>query len=402
MSSIPWTKKYEPKSIDDLQLQNSIIVRLKSYVEQFNRKNKPLLLYGPPGTGKTVAAQVLAKTYHYELVELNASDFRDKETIGTVIGNASKQMSLFFRSKLILIDEVDALSGDDRGALTAIIDLLKTSPYPIILTANDPWDREMNKLRTACSMIMFDKLDSKIIASVLRDICIKENIRFQDDDLRLLAMRAGGDLRGAIIDLQTLTTNKVIDTSSMHELSGRMQKQSIMSALALLYKTNDPYISSRCFDNTDIEVNDQFNWIEENTALAYDAPEEVNFAYNYLSYADIFNRRIIKTQYWRFLVYISALSTMGVSLAKIKPYTKFFTFKETQRFLKMWIAKNRNSAKINFSKLVAAKTHCSPKEIYKNITPFKFILSDNNTKANFFREFDMGDSDIEFMFKHAA
>jgi len=398
MSHIPWTKKYEPSKIDELELQNNIIVRIKNYMTD-HKSSKPILLYGPPGTGKTVAAHVFAKEFEYELVEVNASDFRSKAEIEKVIGTASKQMSLFNKSKVILIDEIDCLTKHDRGALGEIIKLFKSCPYPIMLTANDPWDRSLNKLRKECNLIMFDRLDSKIIASILKKICIGEEIKYSDDDIRLLAIRASGDLRGAIIDLQTLVKDKTFDAASLQELTGRMQKQSVMNGLALIYRSKDAKISSHAFNNVDIDYNTQFNWLEENTAYAYDDPEEWNFAYNYLSLADIFNKRIRRWQHWRFIVHINALSTIGVSLAKTKPYTKFITFKETKRFLKMWLAKNKNAAKINFSKRVAEKTHCSYKDIYKDIESYKFILNNPQTQALFLKEFDMSKSDISFLFK---
>jgi len=398
MSHTPWTKKYEPSKIDELELQNNIIVRIKNYMHD-HKSSKPILLYGPPGTGKTVAAHVSAKEFGYELVEVNASDFRSKAEIEKVIGTAAKQMSLFYKSKVILIDEIDCLTKHDRGALGEIIKLFKTCPYPIIITANDPWDRSLNKLRKECNLIMFDKLDSKIIASILKKICIHEEIKFNDDDIRLLAIRASGDLRGAIIDLQTLVRNKEFDQASLQELTGRMQKQSVMNAMALIYRSSNAKISSHAFDFVDIDYNTQFNWLEENTAYAYDTPEEWSFAYNYLSLADIFNRRIRRWQHWRFIVHINALSTIGVSLAKTQPYKKFITFKETKRFLKLWLANNKNAAKLSFSKRVAEKTHCSYKEIYKGIESYKYILNNPATQKLFLKEFDMTKSDIAFLYK---
>lgn len=402
MPNKPWTKKYEPNSFDELELQNNVIVRLRNYIDTFKaKKSKPLLFYGPPGTGKTAAAHVLTNEYGYELVEVNASDFRSKVNFDAIVGNATKQMSLFFKSKLILIDEVDGMSGSgDRGALSEIIKLAKECPYPIILTANDPWDRSFSKLRTASTLILFDKIDSKVISSVLKKICIAENIEYRDDDIRLLAIRAGGDMRGAIIDLQTLVTrDRKFDVKSLQELYGRMQKQSMMNGLALLYRTTDPKISSKAFDFVDSDPNTTFNWIEENTAYAYeDDIPALNYAYDYLSYADIFSKRIMKDQYWRLLVYINALSTIGVSIAKTKPYNKFFTFKETTRFLKLWMAKNKNAAKLSFAKTVSEKTHASVKDVYNDLYLYKYILSGTYNKNLFLKEFDMAKDDIEFIF----
>ena len=47
-------------------------------------------------------------------------------------------MSLFNRGKIILIDEVDAISGnEDRGGVQALNKILENTSFPIIMTTND-------------------------------------------------------------------------------------------------------------------------------------------------------------------------------------------------------------------------------------------------------------------------
>ena len=67
-------------------------------------------LWGDSGTGKTATAVALAHELGLELIEVNASDSRNKEAIGSLIGGAVNQGSLFGTGKLILVDEVDGLS----------------------------------------------------------------------------------------------------------------------------------------------------------------------------------------------------------------------------------------------------------------------------------------------------
>ncbi|MBI2041198.1 MAG: replication factor C large subunit, partial [DPANN group archaeon] len=51
-----------------------------------------------------------------ELVEMNASQFRDAGSVQTILGPATKQASLFGGKKIILVDDVDSMSGQkDRG-----------------------------------------------------------------------------------------------------------------------------------------------------------------------------------------------------------------------------------------------------------------------------------------------
>ena len=113
-------------------------------------------MYGPTGIGKTISAYALANEMDLEILEVNASDIRNKEQIEQKIGSAIGQQSLFFKQKLILIDEIDGLSGTkDRGGLLAITNMLEKSSFPIILTATNPWDYKFNKLRRKTEMVEF-------------------------------------------------------------------------------------------------------------------------------------------------------------------------------------------------------------------------------------------------------
>ena len=106
----PWTKQYTPSKLDEIEGQDTAIEQLQEYVKNFKR-GKALLLWGPSGCGKTCSAHAIAKELNLEIIEVNASDFRNKDQIDATVGNASKQMSLFSKGKIILVDEIDGLSG---------------------------------------------------------------------------------------------------------------------------------------------------------------------------------------------------------------------------------------------------------------------------------------------------
>ena len=109
---VPWIKKYEPKSSDDIVGQEDAVKYLKEFITNpKKRKKKAIILYGPSGNGKTSSVYAISNELDLELIEVNASDFRNKDKIESTIGQSSKQMSLFGKSKIILVDEIDGLSG---------------------------------------------------------------------------------------------------------------------------------------------------------------------------------------------------------------------------------------------------------------------------------------------------
>ncbi|HEY9702458.1 MAG TPA: AAA family ATPase, partial [Allocoleopsis sp.] len=135
---MPFTHKYKPKNTKEIIGQSKALDDVKLKISEYSSKKvkKALLLYGPSGTGKTSTIHALAQELDLELIEVNASDTRNAAGLEEKIFPAIKQQSLFGKSKIILIDEIDGLSGtNDRGGPSSIVKLIEESPFPVILTA---------------------------------------------------------------------------------------------------------------------------------------------------------------------------------------------------------------------------------------------------------------------------
>ena len=111
-------------------------------------------------------------------------------------------------------------------------------------------------------------------------------------------------------------------------------------------------------------------WLDANLPEEYARPEDLARAYDALSKADVFQRRIRRWQHWRFLVYINALLTAGVAVAKDKKYEKFVQYKPTGRLLKIWWANQKSMKKKAIAEKIAHKTHSSKKDILKSTMPY--------------------------------
>jgi len=338
--SIPWIIKYEPKSEKDIIGQDKALKQLKEFVSGYKKqRKKSALLSGPSGCGKTSSVHAIARLYNLEVVEINASDFRNKQQIDERIGASIKQQSLFSTGKLILIDEVDGLSGTrDRGAVTEIIKLMQSSTFPILCTTYNAYLDKLRSLRTKSILVDFEIPDHKDVFNVLKEICLREKIRYEEDALKMLSRRAGGDFRAAINDLQLLSTTGKLEKRFIDELWQRNKVESVPSALVKVLKTTDPKIAIKAFENVEEGIDKLFLWIDENLPLEYKDPQDLAEAYDKLSKADVFKGRIRRWQYWRFLVYVNALMTAGVAVAKKQKYKGFTTYRPTSRLLKIWIA----------------------------------------------------------------
>ncbi|MGE5706679.1 MAG: AAA family ATPase, partial [Nitrososphaerales archaeon] len=117
---------------------------------------KPLLLLGPPGVGKTTLVKILSPLLNYDLVELNASDTRNKIQLEKMVTPLLNNYSLLGKKILLFLDEVDGISGrEDTGGLDFIIEVIKSSShFPIILAANST-NQKMKNLSKLCKIIKF-------------------------------------------------------------------------------------------------------------------------------------------------------------------------------------------------------------------------------------------------------
>ena len=204
---VPWIKKYSPEKLDSVVAQDSQMSVLKNYIENYkNQKKKAMVLYGPSGCGKTCSAYALADELGLDVIELNASDLRNKDQINSVVGAASKQMSLFGKGKLILIDELDGIAGrKDYGGIPALVKIILESYFPIIITATNPYDNKFSSIRNKSELLQFKSLEAEDIFILLKRISDLEKIKYDETALKKIARRTGGDARAAINDLEIVS-----------------------------------------------------------------------------------------------------------------------------------------------------------------------------------------------------
>ncbi|MFA6088999.1 MAG: replication factor C large subunit [Candidatus Woesearchaeota archaeon] len=399
-----WSEKYLPKKISEYIGREKEVEEVLSFIKNYKKqRKKAILLYGPCGSGKTSLIHAISKELGLELIEVNASDDRNKEQLELKVGNAINQQSLFGTSKLILLDEVDGLSGTyDRGATSQISSLIKLSKYPIVMTGNNIWDKKFSELRTISQMIEFPEYPHATILKILEHICKSEKIHYDVEILKSFARRAGGDVRGAINDLQSICSHdKKLSKDNFETVSDRRHVESVPQALTKIFKTTDCNIAIKAFDDADIDMDEQFLWLEENIPIEYEKPLDIYRAFDALSRADVFRGRIIRQQHWHFLTTINALLTCGVAVAKDEKYKKFVEYKRNERILKMWILNNTNAKKKSICEKIANKTVESKKSIYKNGIRYYKLISKNDPSfaKEFAREFELEDEEVEWLVK---
>jgi len=389
-----WTEKYRPRNFSEIEGQEQAVFLLKEFLRKFPLEKRAVIIYGPPGTGKTSLAFAAAAENKAEIFELNASDLRDREKLREILKPATKQKSLMRENKIILVDEVDGISEADKGGLLELLALVESSAYPIIITANDIWDKKFTALRKKASLIQLKEIDYKTIKSLMISILKKEKKFLDQDVLTNIAIKARGDLRAAINDLQIASGMK--DPSKII-IDERNKEIDIFSALRMIFKGKPTESMLQIYDSVNMPLEEIMLWVEENIPAEYEGIELAR-AINALSKVDIFKKRIYKQQYWRFLVYENALLSYGISSAKKDVKTGFTSYRKPTRVLKMWL----NNQKIEKKKSIAAKyaryVHVGEKRALKEFPLIKNFLLEPRIQ----RELKLSEDEIAWLQKEGT
>ncbi len=382
---IPWVEKYRPKRIDELvgnpDAKKAFVAWLNKWMRGSPSK-KAILLYGPPGTGKTSLVYAAAHQYDLELIEANASDVRTSQAIKRRIFRSVTETSLFGkRGKIILLDEVDGISPkEDRGGLQTILELIRVSRYPIVLTANDPWDPKLRPLRDLCFLVEFKKVGKRDIIKVLQHICKNENIECSYQVLSAIADNARGDLRAAINDLQIISTGKSsISLEDLEILGYRAKQLNMFEVVRQVLTAKRPETARMVLSMPSLDYEMLMLWLNENIIYQYwPSLVAIADAYDMLSRADVYLGRIKRKQYWSLLPYALELMTMGVSSARERPPFKFVKYKFPEKLRILSRLKNKRDRMNSIVRSMSKSLHVSSRKVLNEIIPFLKVIGEEN------------------------
>ena len=370
-----WTEKYKPSKVQEIAGQPKAVLETLRFVDSF-APGKALMLTGPAGVGKTLLVETIAAERNLLLLQLNASDGRTADEIQGFFDAASKTKSLFHRSKILLLDEVDGISAADRGAATAIIKIIKESIYPVFLIANDPWSQKLRPLRPYVKPVKLSKVHVASLEKRLREICEKEGIAPQGAVLKSLARWSQGDLRSAINDLQTVVEGKKeIAEEDLEALGYRERESTIFDILPTLFKSRSIAASRRAIQSADKDADEIFWWIENNIPLEFPM-ERLADAYDLMSRADIIRGRVMKQQNWRLKAVMSDMIS-GISVVKGEshaPHHGFMMYQAPQKIIMMGRTKARRAGMDAMCKKIGAAAHTSTRVVKRDYLPYIRIM----------------------------
>ncbi len=223
--NLPWSEKYRPSSIPNIIYHNKISKAIVNYME--NNKLPHLLFYGPPGTGKTSLIIAVAKHYYGEdfdnmILVLNASEERGIETVRNrikqfVITKGIPENPKTPPFKLIILDEIDAMTEDAQAILRKVIEKY-VSNVRFCFICN--YLKKINPaIQSRCVIFRFNPIPFENMHEFVLNICEKENMKITSNAVKLIIKRSSGDMRKLLNILQSVNMylNTISDISEKNK-----------------------------------------------------------------------------------------------------------------------------------------------------------------------------------------
>ncbi len=355
-----FVEKYKPKRLVEIVGQKIVIKKITDWLKKW-KPGKALLLYGPTGTGKTLIVEIIAKENKFNLIEINASDKNAASHIKEFLLPASKEGSLL-NKRLILIDEIDSFS--DRGAVAEIIKTIKQSAHPVLITANNAYDKKLRSLRNYCILLRVNRLPVNLIERELNKIALKEKIKISIYVIRRIAVNSDGDIRSAINDLEIFSKDTELDI--------RDKEKDIFKVLRVIFQSNDLGKALQAIGESDKNIDEIFWWIEQNIPKEFKNPKEIAEAFDLLSKADLFRSKIVVNQNYRFKKYMRDLIG-GITL--IGSNKKFIMYKPPDRLIILGRTKALRNKNEELHENLGNILHCSKRKVKEQVPYFNIILN---------------------------
>lgn len=197
-----YVEKYRPTTLDGYVGNQSIIEKVKLYIESGDVPH--LLLYGTAGTGKTTLAKLIAANIDCDLMYINASDENNAETVREKIKGFASTIG-FRQWKLVILDEADFMTPSAMSILRNLMETFsKTTRF--ILTCNYV-EKIIDPIQSRCQTFGITPPSKKDVAVRVSEILKAEKVTFKPEDLVSIINAGYPDIRRILNSCQRQVIN---------------------------------------------------------------------------------------------------------------------------------------------------------------------------------------------------
>ncbi|KAJ3355942.1 hypothetical protein HDU83_002227 [Entophlyctis luteolus] len=191
-----WTTKYKPTRYEDVLGNRSKVERLANWNASAVAP-KPSTAKDDPGNSRAV------------LISGPPAILEAKKLLGFVVTSTicvltlDKSKSRPLKRQVLIMDEVDGMSGSDRGGIAELISVIKNSKIPIICICNDRQSPKVKSLVNHCYDMRFARPKTNEVEKAIKNIAQKEGLDIKFNAMDTLVKSTHADIRQILNMLST-------------------------------------------------------------------------------------------------------------------------------------------------------------------------------------------------------
>jgi putative ATPase len=227
----PLPVRMRPASLDEFVGQRHLLGE-DSALRRAIEEGRPhsMILYGPPGTGKTTLARMLATNAQAAFEEASAVN-AGRQEVREVLERADHRLAASGEPTIFFLDEIHRFNKAQQDALLpAVEERLVTL---IGATTENPYFEVNSALLSRCRIYELELLGEDDVLELLRRSLgdprgIPDAPQVDEDALRFLAARAGGDARTALAALELAADNPEGGVVTLAVAEDAMQRKAVL------------------------------------------------------------------------------------------------------------------------------------------------------------------------------
>ena len=303
--------------------------KVVEWLVKWSDGSKPLLLVGPPGVGKTSFVHALSREFDIDLIELNASDTRNKNLLAQVIFPIFSNASLTGKNFLLFLDEIDGISNrEDSGGLDFLLDLFKEPSIRVVMAANKS-NEAIKKISKVSKTITFSPIPPRLSMLYLDRILRLQNSSMKLEDRIAVVRNCFGDIRSLLNAAQvmkagyTTTKNPVLDIDIENMINHFFSSTTFAEALDVVQRADISYSDPRFGQSSEDRRKDILAAFFSSIVMSKIDIPTITLLLDRLSELDVILSRSLVMRNWKILRYFPLILTKSLFYDSRNKYIRY-------------------------------------------------------------------------------